>query len=66
MLPCAYPVEFRALCLQRAKRGIDLIQKEILPGSLERLPQTEDTYEDYFKSDDIQIKSDRLAPFISS
>ncbi len=34
--------------LQRAERGIDLIQKEIPPGSLEKLPQTEHTYENYY------------------
>jgi hypothetical protein len=47
-LPSAYPVEFRAGCLQRAEGGIDLIQKEILPDSLERLPQTEHIFDNLY------------------
>jgi hypothetical protein len=35
--------------LQRAERGIDLIQKEIPPGRLERLPQTEHSCDNYYK-----------------
>ncbi|MES0363669.1 MAG: hypothetical protein ABUK14_06925, partial [Desulfobacteria bacterium] len=36
--------------LQRAEGGIDLIQKEILPAGLERLPQTEDVSENRSRS----------------
>ena len=35
--------------LQRAERGVDLIQKEIPTDSLERLPQTEHTYDNYYR-----------------
>ncbi len=52
--------------LQRAEGGIDLTQKEILPAGLERLPQTEHTDENYYRSVSIEEPArDRILESIS-